>query len=163
MTTVKYNKSRKMNEIVDLMATGKWVVVSQAMVDRITRHFKKRGIYFRTAVMPDEPGGQRRWAMSFTPGSIPKLSEANEILSEMVDALIEKKWSAKVKTKWSPPEGFFKQPAGKVASGLKSASKDLQQAMSRLNFYINRVGKKLSKGDLARLEKAKDKLQKLYK
>lgn len=73
-----------------------------------------------------------------------------------------KKWSFKVKTKWSPPEGLFKESAEKIASTLKRNSKDLKQAMSRLNFYINRGGKGLSAADKKRLNTAKDKLRKLY-
>lgn len=74
----------------------------------------------------------------------------------------EEKWSGDVKTKWDPPEGFFKQSSGKIASGLKSASKDLKQAMGRLNFYINRAGKNLSDDDQDKLESAKEKLHSLY-
>ncbi len=77
--------------------------------------------------------------------------------------LDEEKWSGKVKTKWSPPEGFFLQSAEKIASGLKSASEDLGQAMSRLNFYINRAGKNLDDKDMKCLENAKDILTKLYR
>lgn len=73
-----------------------------------------------------------------------------------------KKWSSKVKTKWSSPEGLFKESAEKIASTLKRNSKDLKQAMSRLNFYINRGGKGLSAADKKRLNTAKDKLRKLY-
>jgi hypothetical protein len=69
-----------------------------------------------------------------------------------------KKWSADVKTKWSPPRGFFSQSASQIASGLKAASKDTAQAMSRLNFYINRAGANLSEKDKKRLESAKKKL-----
>lgn len=71
-------------------------------------------------------------------------------------------WSGGVKTKWHPPEGFFKQSADKIAKGLKTASESLKQAMSRLNFYINRAGKGLTKEDRGRLASAKDKLQALY-
>lgn len=74
----------------------------------------------------------------------------------------EKKWSADVPTKWEPPEGFFKQSAEKIASGLKAAAPDLKTAMERLNFYINRAGKNLSGEDKSRLEAAKDKLSKMY-
>jgi len=84
-----------------------------------------------------------------------KLNSLMEGIERVVD---EEKWSAKVKTKWSPPEGFFKQDAGKIASGLMSASKDGAQAMERLNFYINRAGDNLSAEDKARLEDAKKKL-----
>ena len=76
--------------------------------------------------------------------------------------IFEEKWSADVVTKWEPPEGFFKQSAGKIASGLKTASDDLKTAMGRLNFYINRAGKKLSDEDRSKLESAKKKLSKMY-
>ena len=78
--------------------------------------------------------------------------------NEVAEAFI-----ASVETKWSPPEGFFEKSSEAVAKGLKSASKDLKQAMSRLNFYINRAGKNLSDEDHSRLEAAKTKLSALYK
>lgn len=78
------------------------------------------------------------------------------------DLLREAMWSGKVKTKWHPPEGFFKQGAGEIASGLKSASDSLRQAMSRLNFYVNRAGDNLNGADRKRLSSAKSKLEKLY-
>jgi Protein of unknown function (DUF3175) len=34
--------------------------------------------------------------------------------------------------------------------------------MSMLNFYINRAGRKLSKTERSRLERAKDELRRLY-
>jgi len=85
-----------------------------------------------------------------------------EIVALHYQIIEAEKWSKDVDTKWSPKEGFFKQSAEKIASGLKKASKDLKQAMSRLNFYINRSGKNLSKEDKKRLETAKDKLSSLY-
>ena len=78
------------------------------------------------------------------------------------DLLLEKIWSGKVKTKHTFPPGFFKQGASVIAKGLKRASGDLKQAMSRLNFYINRAGKNLSPSDRSRLEKAKEELRKAY-
>ncbi len=78
------------------------------------------------------------------------------------ETLEEKQWSAGVDTEWSPPEGFFTKSAEKIAGGLKAKSKDLKQAMSRLNFYINRAGKNLSADDKTRLENAKEKLRALY-
>lgn len=65
-------------------------------------------------------------------------------------------WSGDVKTHWHPEEGFFEQPAEKIADGLKSASDGLAQAMDRLDFYINRAGVNLSDESKARLEKAKE-------
>lgn len=74
------------------------------------------------------------------------------------------KWSGEVtkKEKWHPPKGFFEQSATKIAKGLKKESDSHRQAMSRLNFYINRAGKNLSRDDKERLENAKDELKKLY-
>jgi len=74
----------------------------------------------------------------------------------------EKKWSGKVETKFEPKEGIFTESAEKIAAHLKKKAKSLKQAMSRLNFYINRAGKNLSKEDKARLEEAKTKLHDLY-
>lgn len=79
------------------------------------------------------------------------------------DFLNEKKWTSKVETKYSPPEGLFTKPAKEIAEQLKKDSEDLKQAMGRLNFYINRAGKNLSAEDKQRLEKAKDILRKLFK
>jgi len=76
--------------------------------------------------------------------------------------IFEEKWSADVKTKWTPPEDFFTQSADKIASGLKAASDDLKTAMGRLNFYINRAGDNLSDEDKKKLELAKKKLSAMY-
>jgi len=89
--------------------------------------------------------------------------EIIESISNLSFSVInEKMWSGNVSTKWEPKEGFFTQSAEKIASGLKRASKDLKQAMSRLNFYRNRSGSNLSAEDKKRLELAKEKLRKLY-
>jgi len=72
-------------------------------------------------------------------------------------------WSGEVKPHWHPEEGFFEQTPEKIAEGLKSASDGLQQAMDRLNFYINRAGSNLSNEVKDRLEKAKQVLHNLYK
>jgi len=71
-------------------------------------------------------------------------------------------WSEDVKTKWHPPEGFFDEPADKIAGGLKQASEGLAQASDRLNFYINRIGSNLSDEAKTRLDKAKELLHELY-
>ena len=76
--------------------------------------------------------------------------------------LKEKQWVKDVKTKWEPPEGLFTKSAEEIATVLKKESKDLKQAMSRLNFYINRAGDKLSADDKKRIELAKTKLEKEY-
>ena len=79
---------------------------------------------------------------------------------ELAKFLEQKLWVKTVATKWEPPKGFFKQSASKIASGLLAASKDKKQAMSRLNFYINRAGEGLSPEDETKLEKAKDLISK---
>ena len=81
----------------------------------------------------------------------------------LVQELFEGKWSGKVKDKWHPPEGFFDQSAADIAHGLKKASKNLAQAMDRLDFYINRAGDNLSGSAKKRLKSAKAKLEALYK
>lgn len=70
-------------------------------------------------------------------------------------------WSGKVETKWKPPAGLFTQSSEKIASALAAASANLKQAMSRLNFYINRAGKNLTDKDIKRLNKVKDLLKKM--
>ena len=71
-------------------------------------------------------------------------------------------WSDDVKTKNELPEGTFTKSAKEIADTLKKYSDDLQQAMARLNFYINRGGKGLEKKTRDELEKAKELLRKLY-
>lgn len=81
--------------------------------------------------------------------------EANGVLEYALNLLNEKMWSAGVKTKWSPPEGLFKKSGKAIARGIMAASRNKRQAMSRLNFYINRAGKNLSDADRERLLVAK--------
>jgi hypothetical protein len=80
-------------------------------------------------------------------------------ISKVLD---EAMWSDKVPVKWHPPKGFFKKSASDIASGLKSASKSLGQAMARLNFYINRSGSNLSSDRKSTLGNAKKILSNLY-
>lgn len=76
--------------------------------------------------------------------------------------LVSDLWSRDVEPEWSAPTGFFTRSADQIAAGLKANSDDLKQAMSRLNFYINRAGSNLSATDRSRLESAKQKLRDLY-
>lgn len=65
---------------------------------------------------------------------------------------------------------FSKKTPRDIALSLKRSaersrrrkSSPFRSAMSMLNFYINRAGKKLPKERLARLEAAKDELRDLY-
>jgi len=85
----------------------------------------------------------------------------DKAFDELVEKIKKKKkWSAKIKTKWDPPEGLFTKSAEEIASVLKKESNDLQTAMGRLNYYINRAGKNLSADEKKRLENAKNKLRK---
>ena len=85
-----------------------------------------------------------------------------------------RKWSAKV-TRESDAltleQGIFKsKDPDKIAASLKRSAEHsdrrkaspFQSAMSMLNFYENRAGRNLSKRQRAPLEKAKNKLRKLF-
>lgn len=68
------------------------------------------------------------------------------------------------------PLGLFTRSAKEIAQGLRKAvfestrtkGTKFQSAMSMLNFYINRAGKKLPAEDKKRLEQAKIELRKLF-
>jgi uncharacterized protein DUF3175 len=68
------------------------------------------------------------------------------------------------------PQGVFKRSPLGIARGLKEAVErsrrtkgtKLQSAMSMLNLYVNRAGKKLPAADRARLERAKPEVRKLF-
>src|ERR1700744_6100252 len=85
-----------------------------------------------------------------------------------------RKWSAKV-TKTSDAldlekDIFKSKDPDKIAASLKHSAEEshkrkappFQSAMSMINFYENRAGKNLTKTQKAPLEKAKNKLRKLY-
>jgi hypothetical protein len=65
---------------------------------------------------------------------------------------------------------FTKRSAHEIALSLKRSaehsrrrkSAPFRSAMSMLNFYINRAGRNLPKSTLARLDRAKRELRKLY-
>jgi hypothetical protein len=68
------------------------------------------------------------------------------------------------------PPGIFKRSPSGIARGLEQSvlrsrrtkGTKFQSAMSMLNLYINRTGRKLSGKDRKRLEAAKDELRKLF-
>lgn len=86
----------------------------------------------------------------------------------------KKKWSAKVTENSDAldlkSKVFKSKSPAKVAKSLKKSSDrskrrkgtPLQSAMSMLNFYMNRAGKKLPARDRKVLNDAKDELRKLY-
>ncbi|MDO3628132.1 DUF3175 domain-containing protein [Mucilaginibacter sp. BT774] len=85
-----------------------------------------------------------------------------------------RKWSAKVTNESDAltlEEGVFKsKDPDKIAASLKRSAEQsrrrkaspFQSAMSMLNFYENRAGRSLSGRQRAPLEKAKNKLRKLF-
>ena len=82
-----------------------------------------------------------------------------------IDVLMEKylrekkkvnKWSNKVKTKWHPPEGLFKNGSPEEIASTVSQGADLKTAMARLNFFLNRGGSNISPAIRKKVEKAKD-------
>jgi hypothetical protein len=84
---------------------------------------------------------------------------------ERIDRLLdlgEAKWSAAVKTKWSPPPGLFTKGKTEIARVLAKESDSLKQAMARLNFYINRAGKNIPAKQLKVLNMAKEVLRQMF-
>lgn len=83
----------------------------------------------------------------------------------------ESNWSEEVDTDFKPKEDTFtrhdgesdKDMSDRIAKYLKANSDDLKQAMSRINFYINRGGENISETDKSALETVKNKLRKLFK
>jgi hypothetical protein len=85
-----------------------------------------------------------------------------------------RKWSARVTNESNAltlEEGVFKsKEPDKIAASLKRSAEQshrrkaspFQSAMSMLNFYENRAGRNLTKRQRAPLEKAKNKLRKLF-
>jgi len=71
--------------------------------------------------------------------------------------------AVKDKLSYTPPKGLFTKSPKTIATRLKADSDSLKQAMSRLNFYINRAGKTLTEERSKALEEAKDILRNLYK
>jgi hypothetical protein len=68
---------------------------------------------------------------------------------------------SEIKTKWSPPEGLFKNGSSlNIAREVwNSHDKDLKRSLSCINFYINRAGDNLDQDRLEVLEKAKDRIR----
>ena len=85
-----------------------------------------------------------------------------------------KKWSARVTDTSNAldlkNDVFKSKDPEEIAESLKESAEEshrrkgspFQSAMSMLNFYINRAGKNLSKTQKEPLERAKNRLRKLY-
>ncbi len=57
---------------------------------------------------------------------------------------LEKLWSGDVQTHFTPKEGIFTKSAEEIANYLHKNSNNLKQAISRVNFYVNRAGENIS-------------------
>ena len=80
-----------------------------------------------------------------------------------IDTVTEKKWSGSVEPHKHPPEDLFGAgSAAAIATWLKNTHVELKDAMSALNFYINRAGENLSAERIAELDSAKSELRKLF-
>lgn len=93
----------------------------------------------------------------------------NSVQDPSSDTTISKveadKWSKKVTDsddKGAVPAGTFEKSAEDIAKTLKRVSKDHGQAASRLSFYKNRGGSKLSSEEKSKLDKAESILKGLY-
>jgi hypothetical protein len=64
-------------------------------------------------------------------------------------------WSGKVKIKWHPPEGLFKNGSPEEIASTVSQGANLKTAMARLNFFLNRGGSNVSPAIRKKVEKAK--------
>src|SRR5262245_59616175 len=86
----------------------------------------------------------------------------------------DKRWSHKVTKEsnaldletgvvtWNDPQRIAASLKKSARESERRKAKPLQSAMSMLNFYINRAGKKLSPQQKEILEKAKDELRQLF-
>jgi hypothetical protein len=80
-----------------------------------------------------------------------------------IPVITENKWSGKVETKKTPPDGLFAEGTkAEICEWLKANHKDYASAMASLNFYINRAGRNLDAQRRATLESCKNELRKAY-
>jgi hypothetical protein len=87
----------------------------------------------------------------------------NTLIEKYLKEKSVNKWSGKVKTKWHPPEGLFKNGSPEEIASTVSQGVDLKTAMARLNFFLNRGGSNISPEIRKKVEKAKSVLSKSKK
>ncbi|WP_126446536.1 DUF3175 domain-containing protein [Sulfuricystis multivorans] len=63
---------------------------------------------------------------------------------------------------WDDPAAIARSLAASAEASTRRKASPFQSAMSMLNFYINRAGRKLPSERRAILEAAKDELRRLY-
>ena len=88
------------------------------------------------------------------------------MIREIIEKILEDKWTQKVKTKWHPPKGTFaketkpEETAKIVCNGHKG---DLKSAVAAVNFFFNRCGDKCSGWGEKRRKEIIDILHKICK
>lgn len=149
-----------MNNIDDSFLTQKEKrilnITSNKMVDQIE---KNRQIKFSNDDRKNKESSFYSMMVKMISGNT---NEEKDKKMSKVQKLLEALWSADVDTKWKSPEGLFTKSADEIAKVLHSQSNDLKQAMSRLQFYMNRAGKNLSKEEMDKLNSVEPKLRKLF-
>lgn len=60
------------------------------------------------------------------------------------------------------PEGVFKGSPSSIANTLKSHSKDMKQALSRLTYFRNKSGDTIPDSERSRLDQARDAIYRAY-
>jgi len=85
------------------------------------------------------------------------------MLKEIIEKVLEDKWSQDVKTKWKPPKGTFAKETKPedTAKTVCKGHKDLKSASASVDFYFNR--KKVEPGDEKRRKEIIDILHKICK
>lgn len=71
-------------------------------------------------------------------------------------------WERDIETHWHSPEGFFKCSPEEAALRLKHSHSNLEQALDKIDMYVDTVGKKLDEEDLLFLEEVKERIKGLY-
>jgi hypothetical protein len=72
------------------------------------------------------------------------------------------KWTHTVKAQWHPNPGLFKQSAKVIAKTVADSSRDLKQAMNRVQYYETRAGANLTPANRKNIEAAKKELRRYF-
>lgn len=66
------------------------------------------------------------------------------------------------KTNKVPEDTFSSKSPSQIANELKTKSESFEQAISRLQYYVNRSGEKISDTDRHKMDQAKEALYRAY-
>jgi len=83
------------------------------------------------------------------------------MLEQKIERLIEEaeeKWANKVREKFHPPAGTFKEKSAEEIANIISqhGKASLKTTMARLNFFLNRGGKNIPPEIRAKVNRAKE-------